>query len=94
MDEEIVLRVGADGMLPVLERVHQEVELTLARGAHSLFVDVSELAELSSTSVAALLWIRRRASERGAHVVVRGARKEVRGALRRLGFESFPRPVR
>lgn len=94
MDDEQVIALGAGGLMPALESVHEQVEVVLARGPRCLLVDVSEVADLSSTTVAALLWIRRRCSERGVDVALRGVAGRNRDALRRIGFSrEHVRPV-
>lgn len=86
MDDEQVITLGACGLMPALERVHEEVEARLTLGPRCLVVDVSEISDLSSTTVAALLWIRRRCSERGVEVALRGVAGRHRDALLRIGF--------
>jgi anti-anti-sigma regulatory factor len=88
MDEkQQVLTLGERGLMPVLEGVHEQVEVLLTLGPRAVLVDISEVSDLSSTAVAALLWIRRRCSERGVDVVLRGATGRNRDALKRIGFD-------
>jgi hypothetical protein len=88
-----VLMLGVDGLMPELERVHEQLDILLALAPRTVVVDISQLCSPSSTSVAALLWIRRRCSERGVDVVLRGTAKRNQEAFRALGFLASPRPA-
>lgn len=60
----------------------------LADGQPTLVIDISRVSSLSSASVAAMLWAKRRCQARQARVVVRGPSRRSLDLLRRTGLAS------
>lgn len=80
LDERAVAHgfVDLQGRLPQL----------LSGGTHTLVVDVSDLDRLSSTAVAALLWVKRTCAARRIHVVLSQPTDRALGVLTRSGLGS------
>ena len=85
---QAVLELGDTDAMPVLEDVQRRVDALLELGPRTLVVDMSELVDLSSSTIAALMWVRRRASTRGVDVVLSAADRRLVETLRRSGLLS------
>lgn len=72
----------ADGVATLRWELH---DLVLA-GARVLIVDVSQVEQLSSTAVAALLWTHRACRVRGGGVVLRSPNRRTLELLHRTGL--------
>jgi anti-anti-sigma regulatory factor len=81
-----VLPLRDAGLMLVLNEVELRLDSLLAGGPRVLVVDLSGVRRLSSTTIAALLWVRRRCSERGVDVLVCGASRRQVDMLRRIGL--------
>lgn len=77
-------------LMRVLDDVERGLDSLLERGPRTMVVDMSGVARLSSTTIAALLWVRRRCAARGVDVIVRGASPRHRALLRRIGLRGAP----
>lgn len=84
--DEVVVSLHDAGLMVVLEDVHDRLETLLESGPRELVVDMSDVAQLSSTTIAALLWINQRCSARGVGVVLRAASRRNLETLRRVGL--------
>lgn len=85
-----VLPMRDAALMPALEDVEQRLEALLESGPRTLVIDMSHVVRLSSTSVAALLWVRRRCSARGVDVVVIAPSRHHMDLLRRIGLRGAP----
>lgn len=83
--EDGVMLLRDIGLMPALDDVHQQLERLLEAGPSSLTVDLTGV-EVTSTTVAALLWVRRRCRARGVTVIIRGYGRRSVEVLRRIGF--------
>ena len=82
--DEVVLQLHDVGPTLMLEDVHDRLDGLLEPGPRELVVDLSEIAHLTSTTIAALLWIRQRCSARGVEVALRAASRRNLETLRRI----------
>jgi anti-anti-sigma regulatory factor len=91
--------------MDALDMVQQELAAQLAHAPRTTAVDISEVRHLSTTTVAALVWIKRRCTDRGVDVVLREPTRHSVDTLRRTGLlgllpveqarpASLPRPGR
>ena len=79
---ELTEDMVADGVATLRWTLH---DLVLA-GARVLIVDVSQVEQLSSTAVAALLWTHRACRVRGGGVVLRSPNRRTLELLHRTGL--------
>ena len=90
---EVVLLFRDTGLMRALEDVHTHLESLLETGPRSLTVDLSGVV-VTSTTVAALLWVKRRCAARGVEVALRGTSRRSVTMLKRIGFvEAGHRPI-
>jgi anti-anti-sigma regulatory factor len=80
----VVLR--DDTLIDGLSQLRRGLDQLLARGQDTLVIDVSGLARLSSTTVARLLWVKRRCLARQVRVVIREPSRATVAMLRRTGL--------
>ena len=85
-----MLQMHDADLMRVLDDVERGLDSLLDRGPRTLVVDMSGVARLSSTTIAALLWVRRRCAARGVDVVVREASTRHLAQLRRIGLRDAP----
>ncbi len=85
----MVLLLRENG-LGALDDVHEQVESILETGPRSLTVDMSGVA-VTSTTVAALLWVKRRCAARSVEVALRGHLRRDVSVLKRIGFVDADR---
>ena len=83
---QVVVQLRDTGLAHVLDDVQRRLELVLKEGPRTLVVDMSAVAQVSSTTIAALLWIRRRCSARGIEVLLRRPSRRSLEALERVGL--------
>jgi anti-anti-sigma factor len=69
-----------------LDEVQQQVDVLLERAPRTLVVDLSKALHTSSSTIAALMCVRRRASARGVDVVLRAADRRLVDTLERSGL--------
>ena len=79
-----VVQLRNAGLMQVLDDVEQRLDSMLDSDPHTLIIDMSEVGQLSSTTIAALLWVRRRCSVRGVDVVLHGASRRHVDMLQRI----------
>jgi anti-anti-sigma regulatory factor len=68
---EDVIRLANGGLIPVLEYVQREVQEALSGDPAVVVLDLSAQETVTSTAVAALLWVKRVCSARAVSVVLR-----------------------
>lgn len=83
---EVVLELPCSGQADRIDEVQHRVEVLLEDGPRTLVVDMSDGVSLSSSTIAALMWVRRRASARGVEVVLGDADRRVVETLLRSGL--------
>lgn len=81
-----VLLLPDAGLARVLDDLRGPLDTALETGLRSVVVDMSAIGQVSSTTIAALLWIKRRCSARGVQVLLRGPSRRSRDTLRRVGL--------
>lgn len=85
---EVVVELGDANVAEALRELRLRLPLLLSRSPGTVIVDLSEMTQLSSATVAALLWIRRRCRLRGVIVVLRQPSRRSVGMLRRTGLQG------
>jgi anti-anti-sigma regulatory factor len=90
---QAVLRIPNAGMMDVLGDLDRRLESLLESGPRTLVVDLSAVVRLSSTTIAALLWVGRRCSARGVEVVLSDASRRHVAMLQRIGLRHAPAPA-
>lgn len=83
---EPVVRLGNAGLSRGLSDMQERLDALLEQGPGTVVVDMSEVEQMSSVTVAALLWVKRRCSERRVHVVLRQPSQRSVNALLRIGL--------
>ncbi|WP_181410822.1 STAS domain-containing protein [Nocardioides humi] len=81
-----VVRLVDTGLVPVLEDIQRQLDAALREAPRVIAVDLSAVEDVSSTTIAALLWIRRRCTARGIELVLRRPTQRGIEALERLGL--------
>jgi anti-anti-sigma regulatory factor len=91
--DQAVLEMPGPG-IHCLEDVQRQVDALLERGPSILVVDLSQATHTSSSAIAALMCVRRRASARGVEVALRAADPRLVDTLQRSGLldDSSTRP--
>jgi anti-anti-sigma factor len=84
--QAVVVRLHETTLPSGLVELRSAVVVVVRSGARLLVVDVSGLDQLSSPTVTALLWARRRCRVQGSAVVLRGAGRRLLRLLRRTGL--------
>jgi anti-anti-sigma factor len=82
---QAVLELRGPG-LHRLDEVQQQVDVLLEHAPRTLVVDLSKALHTSSSTIAALMCVRRRASARGVNVVLRAADRRLVDTLERSGL--------
>ncbi len=83
---EVLLQLPDKTLSGVLEEVEDSLTAALEARPHTMAVDMSRVRHLSSTTVAALLWIKRRSKARGIQVVLRDTSPSIADGLHRAGL--------
>lgn len=83
---KVVVPLDNLGLTHTLNDLERRLDLALAGGPRTLLLDMSAVVHVSSTTIAALLWTRRRCSSRGVEVVLRNPSRRCLEALRRAGL--------
>jgi anti-anti-sigma regulatory factor len=95
-----VLPLRNVGLAQELDELQLRVDTALETGPRVVVVDMSATGTVSSTTIAALLWVKRRCSARGVEVQLRGPSRRSLDTLRRVGLlgllplEGVPSPTR
>ncbi|MBZ5740647.1 STAS domain-containing protein [Nocardioides mangrovi] len=82
----VVVPLTDDGLTEVLDDLDRRLDVALTGGPRAVVLDLATVTEVSSTTIAALLWARRRCSSRGVAVVVRHPTRRCRDTLERVGL--------
>lgn len=85
----VVVRLDQTTLPSGLVELRSAVVAVVRSGARVLVVDVSGLDRLSSPTVTALLWARRRCRVQGSAVVLRGVTRRRMRLLRRTGLADL-----
>lgn len=83
---EAVVRLCDAGLQRGLDDLQERLDFLLEQGPSTLVVDMSDVGHVSSTTVTALLWVRRRCSERSVHMVLRPPPHRSFNRLVRIGL--------
>lgn len=83
---EAVVPLKDVGLTHTLNDLEGRLDVALGEGPRILFLDLSAVVQVSSTTITALLWTRRRCSSRGVEVVLRNPSRRCQDALRRAGL--------
>ena len=87
---DVVVRLPDAGLNSSLTELDQQLDIALSLEPRVLVLDMSAIGRLSSTTVAELLWARRRCSRRGVEVLLRDPSRRCREALQRIGLVGCP----
>jgi len=85
-EEQVLVRLRDIGPEHARDDVQRQLDLALQGGPRSLAVEMSAIAQLSSTTIAELLGIRRRCSALGIELVLRRPSWRSLDALERAGL--------
>lgn len=80
------VRLGETAPAVALDGLDRRLDLALRDGPGTMVVDLSEVAHVSSTTIAALLWIKRRCSARAIEVLLLGPSRRSLDTLERVGL--------
>jgi anti-anti-sigma factor len=82
-----VLLLGEAGLSQAFDDdLRRRLDMALEMGPRVVVVDMSAIRQVSSTTVAALLWVKRRCSAREVEVLLRGPSRRTLDTLRRVGL--------
>lgn len=84
--DAVVLHLRGSGLSPVLDDVQEQLDAALVEAPRVLVVDLSAVGRISSTTVAALLWIKRCCAARAVDVHLRSPSRRCREAMDRVGL--------
>ncbi|HRI97683.1 MAG TPA: STAS domain-containing protein [Nocardioides sp.] len=84
--DHTVLALPDAGLSEMIDDLYGRLELALEHGPRALVVDISAIGRLSSTTIAALLWTRRRCAARGTEMLLRRPSRRSWDRLRRFGL--------
>jgi anti-anti-sigma regulatory factor len=88
IDPEVVLELGDADVADALRELRWRLPLLLNRSPGRVVVDLSEMTQPSSATVAALLWIKSWCRKRSVVVVLRKPSRRSIEMLRRTGLQS------
>ena len=86
--ETVVIMLSDDTLLATLADLRWRLGALLESGPSTLLLDLSGVRRLSSATIAVFLWVRKRCSVRGVHLVVRRPSRRSIDVLRRTGLLS------
>lgn len=89
---QVVLELPCSGQGDRIDEVQRQVDVLLEGGPRTLVVDMPEGVSLSSSTIAALMWVRRRASTRGVELILGEADRRVVETLLRSGLFGTATP--
>lgn len=87
-NHEIVVQLSDADVAYALRELIRRLPALLSCGRGTIVIDVSGMTQLSSATVAALLWIRRRCRSHGMVVVLRHPSRKSVEMLRRTGLQG------
>lgn len=79
-------RTAPAGLTESIDDLERRLEAVLAPGTRALVLDMEAVVRVSSTTVALLLWTRRRCAAHGVRVVLRHPSRRCRDQLARTGL--------
>lgn len=82
----VVVRLRDLGLTRVVDDVQRQTHDLLETGPHCVVIDLAAVDRLSSSTVAALLWVKRCCSTRGIAVRLRNGSRTVVDELERTGL--------
>ena len=89
IDETVVVPFSDATCLRAIHNLRWRLAEMLAGGPEAVVVDLAGLTGFSSTTVAALLWAKRRCGTRGVPLRLRNADPALAGRLRRAGLDTI-----
>jgi anti-anti-sigma regulatory factor len=84
--DSVVVALRDDGLLEGIAELRWRLDDLLGGGQSTLVIDVSGVGRISSTTVAAMLWAKRRCRARRVSVVVRDPSRRSLDQIRRTGL--------
>ncbi len=87
-EREVVLELGDTDLMSALRGLRRRLPPLLDEAPGTLVVDMSGLTQVSSATVAALLWVKRRCRSRGVVVMLRQPSPRSLDLLRRTGLHG------
>ncbi|MBC7275964.1 MULTISPECIES: STAS domain-containing protein [unclassified Nocardioides] len=89
MDETIIVPFSDATCLRAIHNLRWRLAEMLVGGPEAVVVDLTGLTGFSSTTIAALLWAKRRCGSRGVPLRLRNADPALAGQLRRAGLDTI-----
>ena len=89
VDETIIVPFSDATCLRAIHNLRWRLAEMLVGGPEAVVVDLAGLTGFSSTTVAALLWAKRRCGSRGVPLRLRNADPALAGQLRRAGLDTI-----
>lgn len=86
MAEEIVVALPSSGLEPAIGDLEQLVDVALTCEPDILVLDMRAVERLSSTTVALVLWTRRRCATHGVEVILRQTSRRCREVIERTAL--------
>lgn len=82
----VVVPLVDRGLTETLTELDRRLDVVLAQGPRTLVVDMAAVEHISSTTIAALLWVRRRCTPRSTGVLLRRPSRHCLDELGRVGL--------
>lgn len=89
VEETVVVPFSDDSCRRAIHNLRWRLAEMLAGGPEAVVVDLRGLTRFSSTTVAALLWAKRRCGTRGVPLRLRNADQALADQLRRSGLDTI-----
>ncbi|GGR59666.1 anti-anti-sigma factor [Nocardioides luteus] len=89
LEETVVVPFSDDTCRRAIHNLRWRLAEMLAGGPEAVVVDLRGLTRFSSTTVAALLWAKRRCGTRGVPLRLRNADQALADQLRRAGLDTI-----
>jgi anti-anti-sigma factor len=86
MVDPVVVPLPESGLADLLERLLPRLDAAMVQAPRVLVLDMSAVDRISSTTIAALLWTRRRCSARGIQMLLRSPSRRCIEDLERVGL--------
>lgn len=90
---EFVVQLGKPGPMHARDDVRRRLDSLLEQGPRTVVVDFSQVGQLSSSTISALLLVMRRCSARGVKVVWREPSRRSVTTLARIGLGTLGHPA-
>jgi anti-anti-sigma factor len=82
----VIVVLSSAGLAEALDDLERRLDVALDVGPRAIVIDMSAIEQVSSTTIAALLWARRRCSSRGVEILLRHPSRRCRDTLERMGL--------